>query len=186
MNIKPCPLGKNRNSVTKRCRKSCARGKVRDSITKRCDKKCPEGKVRNSLTKRCIKPCPEGKNYEFISKQCIKQIIPVITKTLYVGFTLANGNGDRRMPTRKEIKKLSKKLLVPFMKDQMNTVNGKLQYNIDDKYRVSDEDQTRIIKIKYETKDREFNIEKKLEEVGDYYFVDDTWFWIPITYEVIN
>jgi hypothetical protein len=55
-----------------------------------------------------------------------------------------------------------------------------------DQYRVSNEEQTRIIKIEYETKDNEFNIEQILADVDDYYFVDDTWYWIPITYEVLN
>jgi len=81
-NLKPCPPGKVRNPITRRCNKvksqsktkrinPCPPGKERNPKTGRCikvgspknivPKSCPPGKELNPDTGRCVNLCPSGK-----------------------------------------------------------------------------------------------------------------------------
>jgi serine/threonine protein kinase len=72
----PCPPGKERNPMTRRCIKSCPPGKTR--VNGRCkkppkvvlEKTCPPGKEINPATGRCIMICPPGKTRR--NGRCVK------------------------------------------------------------------------------------------------------------------
>ena len=93
--LKPCPPGKERNPITRRCvtvkktagPKPCPPGKERNPASGRCvtvkkkagSKPCPPGKERNPASGRCVtvkkkagtKPCPPGKERNPASGRCV-------------------------------------------------------------------------------------------------------------------